>query len=131
MLWLAVYHRKPFSMVSLTLPAVLMCITCSSAFFRAWRPWRGHQRFLSTMHHTQRSMLSADRVVILVQAKGGVPEEVLATQVDPAAFEICGHIVLKRAQDYETVTQVGTRHLPRLAAPDGPCPVKWLGICDS
>ena len=27
-------------------------------------------------------------------------------QVDPAAFEICGHIVLKRSQDYETVTQV-------------------------
>ncbi len=27
-------------------------------------------------------------------------------QVDPAAFEICGHIVLKRSQDYEIVTQV-------------------------
>ena len=30
-------------------------------------------------------------------------------QVDPAAFEICGHIVLKRSQDYETVTQVCTQ----------------------
>jgi hypothetical protein len=46
--------------------------------------------------------------VFLAQAKGGVPEEVLAMQVDPAAFEMCGHIVLKRAQDYETVTQVST-----------------------
>ena len=42
----------------------------------------------------------------LVQAAGEIPEDVLETQVDPAAFEICGHIVLKRDIDYETVTQV-------------------------
>ena len=43
-----------------------------------------------------------------LQAKGEIPEDVLETQVDPAAFEICGHIVLKRDVDYETVTQVCT-----------------------
>lgn len=30
----------------------------------------------------------------------------LETQVDPAAWEIAGHIVLKRQEDYDTVTQV-------------------------
>lgn len=39
------------------------------------------------------------------KAKGQVPEELLDCQVDPATFEICGHIVLKRAQDFETVDQ--------------------------
>ena len=41
-----------------------------------------------------------------LQAKGEIPEDVLETQVDPAAFEMCGHIVLKRDQDYDAVTQV-------------------------
>lgn len=34
-----------------------------------------------------------------------IPEDVLDTQVNPAAFEIGGHIVLKRKQDYNTVTE--------------------------
>ena len=34
-----------------------------------------------------------------------VPEDVLATQVDPAAFEISGHVIMKRQQDYEELTQ--------------------------
>ena len=34
-----------------------------------------------------------------------VPEDVLATQVDPAAFEISGHIIMKRQQDYDELTQ--------------------------
>lgn len=29
----------------------------------------------------------------------------LATQVDPAAFEISGHVIMKRQQDYEELTQ--------------------------
>jgi GDP-L-galactose phosphorylase len=39
------------------------------------------------------------------QARGLVPEDILDTGVNPAAFEIAGHIVLKRACDYETLTQ--------------------------
>lgn len=39
------------------------------------------------------------------KARGGIPDEVLSTQVDPAAFECAGHIVLKRQQDYDTITQ--------------------------
>ncbi len=32
-------------------------------------------------------------------------------QVDPAAFEISGHIILKRAQDYATASQAGVWRL--------------------
>lgn len=39
------------------------------------------------------------------QARGLVPQDMLDTGVNPAAFEIAGHIVLKRASDYETLTQ--------------------------
>eukprot|EP00887_Chlorella_sp_A99_P001894 scaffold18.g1894.t1 len=39
------------------------------------------------------------------KARGEVPEDVLATQVDPATFEGAGHIVLKRQEDYDTCTQ--------------------------
>jgi GDP-L-galactose phosphorylase len=52
------------------------------------------------------------------QAKGQVPEEMLATMVDPAAFEICGHLVLKREVDYETITQDMAWQLLELASQD-------------
>lgn len=39
------------------------------------------------------------------QARGEVPEHVLAMGVNPAAFEIAGHMVLKRAEDYESLTE--------------------------
>ena len=39
------------------------------------------------------------------QAKGLVPQHLLDMGVNPAAFEIAGHIVLKRAEDYEALTQ--------------------------
>ncbi|GAB4813334.1 hypothetical protein N2152v2_000380 [Parachlorella kessleri] len=39
------------------------------------------------------------------KAKGEIPEDILATQVDPAGWEIAGHIVLKRQEDYATVSQ--------------------------
>lgn len=39
------------------------------------------------------------------QAKGLVPEEILASGVNPAAFEIAGHMVLKTRPDYETMTE--------------------------
>jgi len=35
------------------------------------------------------------------QARGQVPAALLETGVNPAVFEIAGHMVLKRAQDYE------------------------------
>lgn len=40
----------------------------------------------------------------------------LETQVDPAAWEIAGHIVLKRQEDYEAVTQESAWRLLELAS---------------
>ena len=40
-----------------------------------------------------------------MQAKGTLPAEVLDSQVDPAAFELSGHLVLKRAVDFDTITE--------------------------
>ena len=37
--------------------------------------------------------------------QGGVPDELLDSQVDPASFEISGHIIMKRRQDYDGLTQ--------------------------
>lgn len=39
------------------------------------------------------------------QAKNLVPQAVLDTGVNPAAFEIAGHMVLKRAEDYDALSQ--------------------------
>jgi GDP-L-galactose phosphorylase len=39
------------------------------------------------------------------QAKNLVPQVVLDTGVNPAAFEIAGHMVLKRPEDYEALSQ--------------------------
>lgn len=39
------------------------------------------------------------------QANNEVPEHILATGVNPAAFEIAGHMVLKVKDDYVTMTQ--------------------------
>lgn len=41
--------------------------------------------------------------VLVVQ--GRVPSELLDSQVDPASFEISGHIIMKRQQDYDRLTQ--------------------------
>ena len=35
------------------------------------------------------------------KAKGELPEDIMDTMVDPAVFEISGHIVLKRQEDYD------------------------------
>mmetsp|Transcript_32385 Transcript_32385/g.91756 ORF Transcript_32385/g.91756 Transcript_32385/m.91756 type:complete len:450 (-) Transcript_32385:123-1472(-) len=45
------------------------------------------------------------------QVKGEIPQDVLESQVNPAAFEIAGHIPLKRAQDYISVTEESTIEL--------------------
>lgn len=34
-----------------------------------------------------------------------MPEDILSTGVNPAAFEIAGHMVLKSATDYEDISQ--------------------------
>ena len=34
-----------------------------------------------------------------------IPEEILDTQVNPACFEIGGHMVMKRKEDYENLTE--------------------------
>ena len=39
------------------------------------------------------------------QARGEVPDDILAMGVNPAAFEIAGHMVLKRAEDYDSLTE--------------------------
>ncbi|GIL61252.1 hypothetical protein Vafri_15608 [Volvox africanus] len=39
------------------------------------------------------------------QAAGAVPAELLATGVNPAAFEIAGHLLLKRTEDFEEATE--------------------------
>ncbi|DBA93584.1 hypothetical protein WJX82_005397 [Trebouxia sp. C0006] len=39
------------------------------------------------------------------KAEGRVPSELLDSQVDPASFEISGHIIMKRQQDYDGLTQ--------------------------
>lgn len=52
------------------------------------------------------------------KAKGLLPEEVLETQVDPASFELSGHLVLKRAPDFEAVTQDSCWRLLQCASLD-------------
>lgn len=39
------------------------------------------------------------------QARGEVPAHILDTGVNPAVFEISGHLLLKRTEDYEGMTQ--------------------------
>jgi GDP-L-galactose phosphorylase len=39
------------------------------------------------------------------QARGEVDEDILETQVNPAVWEISGHIVLKRRKDYDLATE--------------------------
>lgn len=39
------------------------------------------------------------------KAENRVPQEILETQVDPAAFEISGHVIMKRQQDYDALSQ--------------------------
>jgi len=41
----------------------------------------------------------------LRKSNNEIPEHVLETQVNPAAFEIGGHMVMKRKEDYETITE--------------------------
>ena len=48
-------------------------------------------------------MVQAVKFCVLLQAC--VPKEVLDTQVDPAAFEISGHVIMKRQQDYDALSQ--------------------------
>lgn len=39
------------------------------------------------------------------KATAEVSEDILDTQVNPACFEICGHMVLKRRQDYDDISE--------------------------
>ena len=45
------------------------------------------------------------------KARGELPEDIMETQVDPAVFEISGHMVLKRQKDYEVADQDWTWRL--------------------
>jgi GDP-L-galactose phosphorylase len=38
-------------------------------------------------------------------ARGDVPEDLLATGINPAVFEIAGHLLYKRQEDYDTASQ--------------------------
>jgi len=55
------------------------------------------------------------------QARGRVPEDVLDTGVNPACFEIAGHMVMKRRQDYEDLDEAACERL--LAPCSFPAPV--------
>lgn len=44
-------------------------------------------------------------------ANGEVPQDVLDTQVNPAVFEICGHVVLKSDKDYLEFNEAKACHL--------------------
>lgn len=55
-------------------------------------------------------MLTAGTYVFLQcyaekQAQGVVPQDLLDTQVNPACFEIAGHMVMKRQEDYDGMAQ--------------------------
>ncbi len=45
------------------------------------------------------------------QAAGQVPEDVLETGVNPAAFEIAGHLLLKRQEDFDRITDAAARRM--------------------
>jgi GDP-L-galactose phosphorylase len=53
------------------------------------------------------------------QARGEVPEDVLETGVNPACFEIAGHIVYKRQEDYVHASQeAACRLLAEVSLPE-------------
>jgi len=52
------------------------------------------------------------------KALGLIEEDIMDTDVNPAAFEICGHIVLKRAVDFETASEAFTFRLLQAASLD-------------
>eukprot|EP00195_Chlamydomonas_chlamydogama_P015596 CAMPEP_0202902956 /NCGR_PEP_ID=MMETSP1392-20130828/19646_1 /ASSEMBLY_ACC=CAM_ASM_000868 /TAXON_ID=225041 /ORGANISM="Chlamydomonas chlamydogama, Strain SAG 11-48b" /LENGTH=481 /DNA_ID=CAMNT_0049589861 /DNA_START=532 /DNA_END=1977 /DNA_ORIENTATION=- len=53
------------------------------------------------------------------QAQGLVPEELLDTGVNPAVFEIAGHLVMKRKQDYDDLSQdLAWRLLEQVSLPE-------------
>merc|ERR1719324_315212 len=53
------------------------------------------------------------------QARGEVPEDILETGVNPACFEIAGHIVYKRQQDYVRASQeAACRLLAEVSLPE-------------
>ena len=56
------------------------------------------------------------KVNALVQVCSGCDMHLLQWQVDPAAFEISGHIIFKRGQDYEVATQAGIWRLLEYAS---------------
>ena len=49
-------------------------------------------------------------------AKGEVPEEVVATGVNPAVFEISGHLLYKQEEDYERCTQDAAQRMLECAS---------------
>jgi len=68
---------------------------------------RGHRVFLFPNHFSH------------MQAKGLVPEDVTETGVNPACFEIAGHMVMKRQEDYEALDEdMCTRMLSYCSVPD-------------
>jgi flagellar biosynthesis GTPase FlhF len=58
---------------------------------------------------------------------GRVPADLLATQVDPACFELAGHMVFKRAVDFEGA---GEGVVWRLLAAAAPGEADFAAICD-
>jgi len=61
------------------------------------------------------------------KAGGRVPEDLLETAVDPACFELAGHMVFKRACDFEAASEGGVW---RLLAAASPSEEDFAAICD-
>lgn len=61
------------------------------------------------------------------KAAGRVPAELLDTQVDPACFELAGHMVFKRGADFEGADE---RTVWRLLAAASPDEGDFAAICD-
>ena len=60
--------------------------------------------------------LRSAKVSAPVQVCSGCDMQLRQRQVDPAAFEISGHIIFKRGQDYEAATQAGIWRLLEYAS---------------
>lgn len=62
------------------------------------------------------------------KAKGLVPPRLLDTQVDPACFELSGHLVLKRGIDFENVSQDTCWELLECASLDEVCFLEAVSV---
>ncbi len=116
--------------ISLYLPCLVCtsryCCTATFIFTRSGTLGRGHQP-KRTLHvfvviclrAYLFTLASSTQCYAERQAAGVVPQEILDTGVNPAVFEIAGHMVLKRKEDYEAISQdLAWRMLEQVSLPE-------------